>query len=102
MALELTRSTGCASVEERNQMYRKEVVKMLQEQFALAKGETVTLRPLWQNPCNGQISTPDCYRHLMRTTYAVSVHDLYTRKSCARLIETCFRAKIMTMRQIIV
>lgn len=77
---ELIRSTGCAGVEEQNQMYRKEIEEVLQKQFSLAKEEDVTLRPLRKKHCDGQILTPDPDRHLMSTTYAVSAHDCVQSK----------------------
>lgn len=67
-------STGCAGVEERNQVYRIEVKKVLQKQSSLAKEEHVTLLALRQKPCNDQISTPKPDRNLMSTKNAVCVH----------------------------
>lgn len=56
-------------------MYRKEVLEVLQKQFALANEVNITMLPLRQEPCNGQIPTPNPDRHLMSTNFAVSEPD---------------------------
>lgn len=75
MILEPFRSTAYASVEERNQVYRKEIVEVLQIEFALVKEEDVTLLPLRLRPCYDRILVANPEKHPMSIAYAVSVHD---------------------------
>lgn len=80
MIPELVKSTDCAGMEKRNQIYGIEVIEVLRKQFAFAKGDNVTLLLLRQKLCDGQIPTPGSYRHLMTTICAFPKHDFVQSK----------------------